>query len=397
MYLTDKQFKRTPSNKSMRRIILFAFFAIATISAVAQTIVRDKTDRQPVPYASVFSQDGNFLGNTSLTGEMPDVGSAESVRITHVAYVARKVDVKDLSGDVFLEPSEYQLGEVVYQKPKSHCICLTGYARNYEMNRLTKDKYDIGPDESFYDGMIRIYLFLGPDKKAEKQVLFARNLKTGEMKVKNMQSIGPFAGLLTNISYIEWMRKYDVYSLRETDEGKTVISRKGADVGLIADDANDSIIHFALDFISPDVEKNMKVLFINYRIKEQTANAVYRKTDNNYVSQTDLMALNSRMAVMTNLFGDALLMDDFREFYVGKAEYLTKEEYKASVRECKDMRKSGQPMMTSEQLNDYIVAHNIPAVSEEIVTKMALVKQLQDDIRHRAEAKRASKKRNKNN
>lgn len=397
MYLTDKQFKRTPSNKAMRRIILFAFFAIATISAVAQTIVRDKTDRQPVPYASVFSQDGNFLGNTSLTGEMPDVGSAESVRITHVAYVARKVDVKDLSGDVFLEPSEYQLGEVVYQKPKSHCICLTGYARNYEMNRLTKDKYDIGPDESFYDGMIRIYLFLGPDKKAEKQVLFARNLKTGEMKVKNMQSIGPFAGLLTNISYIEGMRKSDVYSLRETDEGKTVISRKGADVGLIADDANDSIIHFALDFISPDDEKNMKVLFINYRIKEQTANAVYRKTDNYYVSQTDLMALNSRMAVMTNLFGDALLMDDFREFYVGKAEYLTKEEYKASVRECKDMRKSGQPMMTSEQLNDYIVAHNIPAVSEEIVTKMALVKQLQDDIRHRAEAKRASKKRNKNN
>ena len=193
------------------------------------------------------------------------------------------------------------------------------------------------------------------------------------------------------------MRKSDVYSLCETDEGKTVISRKGADVGLIADDANDSIIHFALDFISPDDEKNMKVLFINYRIKEQTANAVYRKTDNNYVSQTDLMALNSRMAVMTNLFGDALLMDDFREFYVGKAEYLTKEEYKASVRECKDMRKSGQPMMTSEQLNDYIVAHNIPAVSEEIVTKMALVKQLQDDIRHRAEAKRASKKRNKNN
>ncbi|MBQ9670074.1 MAG: hypothetical protein IJV23_03550 [Prevotella sp.] len=381
----------------MRGIILLVFSAIATISAVAQAIVRDKTDSQPVPYASVFSQDGDFLGNTSLTGEMPDVGSAESVRITHVAYVARKVDVKDLSGDVFLEPSEYQLGEVVYEKPKSHCICLTGYARNYEMNRLTKDKYDIGPQESFYDGIMRVYLFLGTDKKAETQVLVARNLKTGEMKVKNMQSIGPFAGLLTNISYIEVMRKSDVYSLRETDEGKTVISRKSADVGLIADDANDSIIHFALDFVSPDDEKNMKVLFINYRIKEQTANAVYRKTDNNYVSQTDLMALNARMAVMTNLFGDALLMDDFREFYVGKAEYLTKEEYKASVRECKDMRKSGQPMMTGEQLNDYIVAHNIPAVSEEIVTKMALVKQLQDDIRHRAEAKRASKKRNKNN
>lgn len=397
MYLTDKQFNRTPSNKAMRGIILLVFSAIATISAVAQAIVRDKTDSQPVPYASVFSQDGDFLGNTSLTGEMPDVGSAESVRITHVAYVARKVDVKDLSGDVFLEPSEYQLGEVVYEKPKSHCICLTGYARNYEMNRLTKDKYDIGPQESFYDGIMRVYLFLGTDKKAETQVLVARNLKTGEMKVKNMQSIGPFAGLLTNISYIEVMRKSDVYSLRETDEGKTVISRKSADVGLIADDANDSIIHFALDFVSPDDEKNMKVLFINYRIKEQTANAVYRKTDNNYVSQTDLMALNARMAVMTNLFGDALLMDDFREFYVGKAEYLTKEEYKASVRECKDMRKSGQPMMTGEQLNDYIVAHNIPAVSEEIVTKMALVKQLQDDIRHRAEAKRASKKRNKNN
>lgn len=397
MYLTDKQFNRTPSNKAMRGIILLVFSAIATISAVAQAIVRDKTDSQPVPYASVFSQDGDFLGNTSLTGEMPDVGSAESVRITHVAYVARKVDVKDLSGDVFLEPSEYQLGEVVYEKPKSHCICLTGYARNYEMNRLTKDKYDIGPQESFYDGIMRVYLFLGTDKKAETQVLVARNLKTGEMKVKNMQSIGPFAGLLTNYSYIEGMRKSDVYSLRETDEGKTVISRKGADVGLIADDANDSIIHFALDFVSPDDEKNMKVLFINYRIKEQTANAVYRKTDNNYVSQTDLMALNARMAVMTNLFGDALLMDDFREFYVGKAEYLTKEEYKASVRECKDMRKSGRPMMTSEQLNDYIVAHNIPAVSEEIVTKMALVKQLQDDIRHRAEAKRASKKKNKNN
>ena len=153
----------------MRRIILFAFFAIATISAVAQAIVRDKTDSQPVPYASVFSQDGDFLGNTSLTGEMPDVGSAESVRITHVAYVARKVDVKDLSGDVFLEPSEYQLGEVVYQKPKSHCICLTGYVRNYEMNRLTKDKFDVGPQESFYDGIMRVYLFLGQTRRQKRR------------------------------------------------------------------------------------------------------------------------------------------------------------------------------------------------------------------------------------
>lgn len=46
MYLTDKQFNITPSNIVMRRIILLVFFAIATISAVAQTIVRDKTDKQ---------------------------------------------------------------------------------------------------------------------------------------------------------------------------------------------------------------------------------------------------------------------------------------------------------------------------------------------------------------
>lgn len=95
MYLTDKQFKRIPSNKAMRRIILFAFFAIATISAVAQTIVRDKTDSQPVPYASVFSQDGNFLGNTSLTGEMPDVGSAVSEEI-----VTKMALVKQLQDDI---------------------------------------------------------------------------------------------------------------------------------------------------------------------------------------------------------------------------------------------------------------------------------------------------------
>lgn len=397
MYLTDKQFNITPSNIVMRRIILLVFFAIATISAVAQTIVRDKTDSQPVSYASVFSQDGDFLGNTSLTGEMPDVGSAESVRITHVAYVAKKVDVRDLSGDVFLEPSEYQLGEVVYEKPKSHCICLTGYVRNYEMYRLTKDKYDIGPAESFYDGMMRIYLFLNTDRQAEKQVLFARNLKTGEMITKNTPSIGPFAELLTSYSQIEGVRNSNEYSLRNITEDRTVVSRMGVDVGMIAADANDSIIHFDLDFISPDDEKTMKVLFFNVHVKEQMASAIYRMADNNYISQTDLMALNSRMALNTKIFGDVMLMDDFSDFYVDKAEYLTKEEYKASVKECKEIRKSGQPMMTSERLNDYIVAHNIPAVSEEIVTKMALVKQLQDDIRHRVEAKRANKKRNNNN
>ena len=71
----------------MRKVLLMAAVAIMTaMSAQAQKLQTVDKDGQPVPYASIISEDGNIIGTTDLDGVLNDVKGAEVVSITHVAY-----------------------------------------------------------------------------------------------------------------------------------------------------------------------------------------------------------------------------------------------------------------------------------------------------------------------
>lgn len=57
--------------KKVMKIILVWF---GIIPSFAQTVVKDAFNGNPVAFASVFNQKGDFLGMTTTTGALPAIG-----------------------------------------------------------------------------------------------------------------------------------------------------------------------------------------------------------------------------------------------------------------------------------------------------------------------------------
>ena len=98
---------------------------MVTMGAKAQKIQTVDKDGEPIPYASIMSEDGNFIGTTDLNGILNDVKGAEMVSITHVAYQPKKVKVGQ-GGKVVLEDADFGLPEITVTK-KSHVYVQTYY------------------------------------------------------------------------------------------------------------------------------------------------------------------------------------------------------------------------------------------------------------------------------
>ena len=100
----------------MKKNFMMVAVAIMTaISVQAQKIQTVDQDGQPVPYASIISEDGNIIGTTDLDGILNDVKGAEVVSITHVAYKPKKVKVGQ-GGRITLEDADFDLPEITVTK-----------------------------------------------------------------------------------------------------------------------------------------------------------------------------------------------------------------------------------------------------------------------------------------
>jgi hypothetical protein len=94
---------------------MVAVAMMTAMSAQAQRIQTVDKDGQPVPYASIISEDGQIIGTTDLNGVLDDVKGAEVVSITHVAYQPKKVKVGQ-GGRVTLEDADFGLPEITVTK-----------------------------------------------------------------------------------------------------------------------------------------------------------------------------------------------------------------------------------------------------------------------------------------
>ena len=106
--------------------LLVAAAMMAVICAEAQQVQTVDKDGQPIPYASVFTEAGDFIGTTDLDGVISDVKGAEVVSVSHVAYKSKKVKIGDLPSfggseggrRVTLEDADFNLPEIsVTKKP----------------------------------------------------------------------------------------------------------------------------------------------------------------------------------------------------------------------------------------------------------------------------------------
>lgn len=99
----------------MIRKLVFSLLVMMAASAAAQKLQTVDKDGNPVPYASIVSEDGNIIGTTDLNGILNDVKGAEVVSITHVAYKSKKVKVGQ-GGRIALEDADFGLPEITVTK-----------------------------------------------------------------------------------------------------------------------------------------------------------------------------------------------------------------------------------------------------------------------------------------
>ena len=369
----------------IERYLLTALLCLTAMAVNAQTTVIDKEENFPVSYASVFNQDGKFLGQTDVNGILPDIQDAKSIRITHIAYEPLQVKKSNLGKEIKMQQVQLKLNEAVIAKPKSHCIKLTGFLRNFALtNQIFEDE---DPVMRFYEGTGNLYIFLNGKNSSKWYDLAARDGKTGEMVEEQKRVMLN----LSQRSTIEAINKSKKYSTRPAD-GYTQIIKNDTTVGTIITDSAKSIIRADIDYLFPDTVRVFNLLVMKFRVTSAKESFIYHLPDEEFVSQSSLLAYNHYMHYWTKAMGMRIEGDRFEEFYIDKAQFLTEDEYKADIKAYKADKKSGKFDLTSEQLDAYMKEHNIPEIPEELKKSLEISRQIQA---REAEKKEAKKNKNK--
>ena len=74
-------------------LFIFLFLCSASVFDVAAQIVMEKGADNPVIYAHVINEKGEFLGLTDTEGRLPELKESKTLNISHVAYNPVTVEV----------------------------------------------------------------------------------------------------------------------------------------------------------------------------------------------------------------------------------------------------------------------------------------------------------------
>jgi hypothetical protein len=118
--------------------------------------------------------------------------------------------------------------------------------------------------------------------------------------------------------------------------------------------------------MAPDTIQVINAIIAKLRIYSDQRNYIYRMGDTDHVSQADLAIYKCNRHNRMKLFGWDIDLYDFDEFYVDRVDCLSKDEYKAAVKEVKARRKSKKPQMTMEEIDQYMAKLHVEPISDEL-------------------------------
>lgn len=334
------------------------------VPTTAQTIVKDKEDGSPVAYAHVLNQNAEYIGQTDAEGKLPDdLQGATTISISHVAYQPEKCDVGKLGKEILLTPATFSIGETVVSIPKPYCIRLSGFKRDYGMadGRISKKKPLEEPIGVLSEGVGCAYILLDGSKDAKWYYHTERELVKETLKGGDNSTIHD----LKPKSVVERAKNSKNMTLRDKGNYQQVLE-KGHVVGNVVTDSADHVIRVDYDELYPDTVKTVNILLAKMKIYEMKNNCVYRLDDDDYVSQADLIRYKSFGHLYMKVMGSVIDLNAVSELFVTKAEYLSKEEYNKAMKEEKARAKSKRASMTANELDNYMTAHQIPAITEEM-------------------------------
>ena len=339
--------------------LMLLLMMAASVSAQKLRVV-DKAG-QPVPYASIISENGDFIGTTDLEGTLADLKGADIVSITHVAYQPKKVKVGQ-GGVVALDDADFDLPELtVTKKPLTYvqtyyrilyvdddpetpiCYYRTGFLNNSYDNKTLKTSSD-------------------------EEHLSACN--TGIFKTMLNTVLGKYikrlAGLSTEKVENRLKKQYKAIGLKITPNGpgKQLITDKYGTVGMVTDKQGERRYTFEAhklkNHLIQTIGTDKKKAKAEKRDEEKKNRKdqdfiVYNIDDEGNYSPEDYVMSQSATSYDSGKSG--YHVNIFLQVFTTDRAYVTKAE-------LKQKKKENKIKMTYRNLLDFERSHHIPALSE---------------------------------
>lgn len=113
-----------------RHVLTFLGAALLSATAAASSVVVGRTDRSPIPGASVFDLSGRMIGMTDTDGNLPPTAhGAYPVTVRCLGYTDGVIDSP--ADTVFLDERVYELPEVEVGSADRNTVRLICYIREY--------------------------------------------------------------------------------------------------------------------------------------------------------------------------------------------------------------------------------------------------------------------------
>ena len=343
------------------RKYIFTLLVMIAASASAQTLKVVDNAGQPVPYASIISDDGDFIGTTDLEGTLSDLKGADIVSITHVAYQAKKVKVGQ-GGVVTLEDADFDLPELtVTKKP------LTYVQTYYRILYVDDDPdtpicyYRAGVLNNSYDNKtLKV--------SSDEEHLSASNISVFKTMLNTVLGsyIKRLAGLKTDKVESRMKKQYKALGLKFTPNGpgKQLITDKYGTVGTVTDNQGERRYSFEthkmrnhLIQVKGSDKKTAKAEKRDEKKKNRKDQdfIVYNIDDQGNYSPEDYVM--SQAATSYDSDKKGYHVNILLQVFTTDRAYVTKDE-------LKQKKKENSMRMTYRNLLEFERSHKIPALSE---------------------------------
>lgn len=319
-------------------LLVFAIFHVG--GAVRKAVVADSLTRKPLPSASIFDRQGNFVGVSHTDGRLPFIPASNyPVTLRYVGF--REKTVPDFDADtIFLQENAVELPEILVASNRHRVMHILGYVREYSTMTTYTDTVFL-----FREKMVDY--MLTPDKKvrfkgwSSPRILACRSYYrfTNEYGLDSVSDVSHH-----HFSWSDWIGLAPVVKMpgtvRNMESGTDTLRGRYAPAEIWT--KNDDRVMVDVDVLADTVcrKKWIPMLsgffrdgldFGNFRVR-----FVYDKTDGDCVSPLDLTGYSFDMEskgrghemFRFNRINEPFFVSTYAEVYIMDKEYITVKEAK---------------------------------------------------------------------
>ena len=349
------------------RIYLTIIFILSFQHSLGQNLfLIDSETQKPIPFANIFSNDGNLVGLSDINGALSKtklLKNNNQLTIQHVSYenclisseLLEKKDTLKMNKRQNLLPEVTAIPE---NKKVYDYIVITGYYRCYQLeDSITK---------YYKDGIVEFYI-PKKGKNIKRIVLNSRYFlnkelieqqKTRKFMVNINGTVIPY---LDQGSILDELGKQ--YTTKEY-QGAKLILRSDSVVGTLRPDSSRGLINIYVDLIAPQKEEIHNLFNYTSRITNINISENYWSGEISSFSKSDLESKKEYRKLFFKHKKDKseTAIDIISELYIVDKKYVSKEDYS---KKKKVSDQSYSSVFSNEYWND-LSRYNIPQLSEPI-------------------------------